>query len=233
MEELDLLTGLATTRSIRRIRPDPIPDDDLATILWHATRAPSGSNRQPVRFIVLRDGPNAVEAKRLLGTAFRDGWALKSSAEGYDARSGQEPTSRKARQARAMAHFVEHFEKIPVVVLACLVPHRPIDLYLGASVYPACHNLLLAARAIGYGGVITMWQAMVDGALRELLDIPKEAVLAATIPLGRPEGNHGPVRRRPLGDVVFEDGWGHRAVWAVDPPGTAFAGGPPQRPADT
>ena len=52
----DLLTGLATTRAIRRYRDEPIPEDDLAGILWHATRAPSGSNRQPFRFVVLRDG---------------------------------------------------------------------------------------------------------------------------------------------------------------------------------
>ena len=60
---MDLLDGLATTRAVRRYRPDPIPEADLATILWHATRAPSGSNRQPARFLVLRDGP-APPARR-------------------------------------------------------------------------------------------------------------------------------------------------------------------------
>ena len=62
-EPIGLLEGLATTRAIRRFRPDPIPDDDLATILWHASRAPTGSNRQSFRFLVLRDGPNARQAK--------------------------------------------------------------------------------------------------------------------------------------------------------------------------
>ena len=52
----DLLTGIATTRAIRRFAADPIPDDDLSTIMWHATRAPSGTNRQPTRFVVLREG---------------------------------------------------------------------------------------------------------------------------------------------------------------------------------
>ena len=64
---ISLLEGLATTRAIRRYTDDPIPEADLASILWHATRAPSGSNRQPFRFVVLRDGPAAVEAKALLG----------------------------------------------------------------------------------------------------------------------------------------------------------------------
>jgi len=225
---IDLLEGLATTRAIRRIRPDPIPDDDLATILWHATRAPSGSNRQPGRFLVLRDGPVAQEAKALLGGAFRAAWAEKASAERYDDGSGAVADSPKARQARAMAAFVDGFERIPVVVLACLVRYRSPTPTEGASVYPACQNLLLAARALGYGGVMTIWHALVEDELRALLGIPDGVAIAATIPLGRPEGSHGPVRRRPLADVVYDDRWEAPAVWAVDPPGTRFAGGPPR-----
>jgi hypothetical protein len=71
-----------------------------------------------------------------------------------------------------------------------------------------------------------MWHYFVEGQLRELLAIPDDVAIAATIALGRPEGGHGPVRRRPLGDVVFDDGWGESAAWAVDPAGTRFAGGP-------
>lgn len=224
---IDLLEGLATTRAIRRLRPDPVPDDDLATILWHATRAPSGSNRQIARFLVLRDGPAAVEAKAALGEAFRAGWAAKADAEGYRTGSGADPSSRKARQAAAMARFVERFEEIPVVVLALAVPHRAPGVTLGASVYPACQNLLLAARALGYGGVMTLWHGPVEAELRRILGIPDDVLIAAVIPLGRPEGGHGPVRRRPLGEVVFEDRWEGPAPWAVDPPGTRFAGGPP------
>jgi nitroreductase len=221
-----LLDGLATTRAIRRLRPDPIPDDDLAAILWHATRAPSGSNRQPVRYLVLRDGPRAGEAKALLGRSFRSSWADKVRADGYDRGSAADPTSPKARQAAAMQRFVDRFEEVPVVVLPCLRPHRTPDVTLGASVYPACQNLLLAARALGYGGVLTMWHAFVEAELRTLLGVPDDVLIAGCIPLGRPEGGHGPVRRRPLAEVVFEDAWGEAAPWAVDPPGTRFAGGP-------
>jgi hypothetical protein len=104
------------------------------------------------------------------------------------------------------------------------------DLQLGGSVYPACQNLLLAARALGYGGTMVMWQAFVEDELRALLAIPAEVALAATITLGRPVGHHGPVRRRPLGEVVFDGAWGEAAPWAVDPPDTRFtAAGPPRR----
>jgi len=226
--DVSLLEGIATTRAIRRFRPDPIPDDDLSTILWHATRAPTGSNRQPTRFVVLRSGPRAREAKELLGEAFRAGWAEKRQDDGYQEGSGVDRASPKARMAAAMQHFVDHFEDIPVVVLACLQlgHYRADQLSSGASVYPACQNLLLSARALGYGGVLTMWHYFVEGRLREVLMIPDDVAIAATIALGRPQGGHGPVRRRPIDEVVFDDGWGLAAEWAVDPPDTRFAGGP-------
>ncbi|MBK9178100.1 MAG: nitroreductase family protein [Acidimicrobiales bacterium] len=228
MGDVGLLEGIATTRAIRRFLPDPIPDADLAAMLFAATRAPSGSNRQPFRFVVLRDGPRAREAKTILGSAFRAAWAAKAVADGYGEGSGVDPASPKARAARAMQEFVDRFEETPVVVLACLVRHRAPNPLEGASVYPACQNLLLAARALGYGGVMTMWHGLVEAELRDLLAIPDGVGIAATIPLGRPVGGHGPVRRRPLAELVFDDAWGDVAAWAVDPPGTRFtSAGPP------
>ena len=227
----DLLTGMATTRAIRRIAPDPIPDDDLSTIMWHATRAPSGTNRQPARFIVLRDGPKAAEAKALLGEGFRVGWAEKSSSAGYESGSAVDTSTPKGRQRAAMQYFVDHFEEIPVVVLACLMRYREANAFEGSSVYPHCQNLLLAARALGYGGVITGWHGAVEDRLRSLLGIPEHTAIHATIPLGRPLGNHGPVRRLPVRDVVFDDAWGAPAPWAEDPEGTRHAGPPPNHKA--
>ncbi len=214
----ELLAGLASTRTIRRYTDEPIPEADLAEILWHATRAPSGSNRQPVRYLVLRDGPDAVAARALLGAAFRKGWAAKRRADGYDGGVTGEPHTPKERMAATMQHYVDHFEEVPVVVLVCLERYRAPHPSEGGSVYPACQNLLLAARALGYGGALTMWHGMVEAELRELLGIPDQVALSACITLGRPQGRHGPVRRRPLADVVFDDHWGISAPWAVDPP---------------
>jgi nitroreductase len=220
VEPVDLLTGLATTRAIRRYTDETIPDDDLAAIVWHASRAPSGSNRQPFRFLVLRDGPRARDAKALLGRSFRAGWAAKRAADGYTDATAADPDSPKARAAATMQHYVDHLEQVPVVVLVCLERYRDPSPYEGASVYPACQNLLLAARALGWGGALTMWHLAVEAELRELLEIPDGVVLSACITLGRPAGRHGPVRRRPIGDLVFDDGWGSAARWAVDPAGT-------------
>jgi nitroreductase len=222
-EPVGLLEGLATTRAIRRYRPEPIPDADLSRILWHATRAPSGSNRQPFRFLVLRDGPVAVQAKALLGRAFRAGWVAKQRTDGLGV--GDAPDSARGRAAAALQHYVEHFEEVPVVVLACLLRYRAANPYEGASIYPACQNLLLAARALGCGGVLTQWHLGVEDELRALCGIPDDVAISATITLGRPVGGHGPVRRRPLGELVFDDRWDAPASWAHDPPGTRFTGG--------
>jgi nitroreductase len=224
---VELLDGLCTTRAIRRFRDEPIPDDALSAMFFAATRAPTGSNRQPYRFLVLRDGPAAVEAKALLGRSFREQWAAKRAHDGYDAGSGAAADSPKARVASAMQQFVDRFERTPVVALACLVPWRGLDPTVGASVYPACQNLLLAARGLGYGGVLTMWHATVDADLRRTLAIPDDVFIAATVALGRPEGHHGPVRRRPVGELVFDDVWDHPAPWATEPPGTRHTGRPP------
>jgi nitroreductase len=229
-EPVDLLTGIATTRAIRRYRDDAVPDDVLAQILFAATRAPSGSNRQPFRFVVLRDGPNAVEAKRLIGEGARRIWGGKREADGYDRGSGAHENTPKARMARTMQHYVDHFEDAPVLVLPCLVRYREPVPTEGASIYPACQNLLLAARALGYGGVLTGFHVMVEAELRELLGIPDEAFMAATITIGKPVGGHGPVRRRPIADLVYEESWDNPASWAVDPPGTRHTSAGPPKP---
>lgn len=217
-----LLEGMATMRSVRRYRDEPFPEADLATILWHASRAPSGSNRQPFRFLVLRDGERAVRAKALLGATFRRGWERKEASDGLGRAGEADPSSPKARAAAAMQHFVDHVEQIPVIVLVCLVRYRDPTPYEGASLYPACQNLLLAARALGYGGALTMWHLGVEQELRDLLEIPDGVALSACITLGRPLGHHGPVRRRPLGQLVFDDRWDGAAAWAIDPPDTRF-----------
>ena len=208
-EPVGLLDGLASPRAIRRYTDASIPDDDLAAILWHAGRAPSGSNRQPFRFLVLRDGPNAQAAKGLLGDAFRSGWNAKREADGY----------RPSRFADSMQRYVDRFEQTPVVVLVCLERYRSPSPYEGASVYPACQNLLLAARALGYGGALTMWHLGVEAELRELLAIPDGVALSACITLGVPEGHHGPVKRKPLAEVAFDDAWGASADWMSEPAG--------------
>jgi nitroreductase len=229
-DSVGLLEGIVSTRAIRRYRDEPVSEAALRDMLFAATRAPSGSNRQPFRFIVLRDSETARAAKRILGDAARRVWGAKREADRYEEGSGEDAASPKARMARTMAHYTDHFEDAPVLVLACLARYRDPTPTEGASVYPACQNLLLAARALGYGGVMTGFQALAEPELRDLLELPEHVALSATITIGRPAGHHGPVRRRPMAELVYEDGWERAATWAVDPPGTKHtAAGPPKR----
>jgi nitroreductase len=123
-DTVGMLDGLTTTRAIRRYRDEPVPPEALRAILFAATRAPSGSNRQPFRFLVLTDGPNALAAKKLIGDGARRAWGTKREADSYDAGSGAVADSPKARLARTMQRFVDEFERVPVLILPCLVRYR-------------------------------------------------------------------------------------------------------------
>jgi nitroreductase len=227
-DSIGLLAGIVSTRAIRRYHDEPIPPAALRAMLFAATRAPSGSNRQPFRFLVLTDGEKAREAKRLIGDAARRIWSRKREHDRYDTGSGTEVNSPKTRTARTMQEYVDNFERVPALVLPCLVRYREPTPSEGASVYPAVQNLLLAARALGYGGAFTGFNFMVDAELRALFGLPDQVFLAGTVTLGRPMGKHGPVRRRPIAELVYEEDWQRPAPWAVDPPGTRFtSAGPP------
>ncbi|HVV38420.1 MAG TPA: nitroreductase family protein [Acidimicrobiales bacterium] len=219
-EPLSLYDGLVTTRAIRRYLPDDIPPDDLNAIMFAATRGPSGHNSQPFRFVVLRRTPEAAAARALLAKGFALSW------QGERQDPPADDTSRRARMARTMNAFVDSIEDAPVIVIACNRDrHGRTDITAGASVYPACQNLLLAARALGYGGVMTQWHHPVRDELARVLELPDGVLIAGVIPLGKPAGGHGPVRRRPLPELVYENTYEAPALWAVDPEGTRYTGG--------
>lgn len=196
--------------------------------MFAATRAPSGSNRQAFRFMVLTDSEKSKEAKKLVQRGARQLWADKQVADGYQSAAEVDSNSPKVRMARSMQEYVENFDTVPVLILAMLVRYRAPNPLEGASVYPACQNILLAARARGYGGVLTGFHSFVEPELRNLLEIPDDVFIAATITLGKPMGSHGPVRRVPMREVVFGDTWDEAATWAIDPPDTRFTGRPPR-----
>jgi nitroreductase len=123
-------------------------------------------------------------------------WRVKRQADGYD---------------------ILPPESVPVVAFACLVRYRAPTPTEGASVYPACQNLLLAGRAYGYDGVLTGFQAPVEAEWGRRIGIPSEVALCATIRIGWPVGRHGPVGRRPMADIVYGERWGTGASWAIDP----------------
>jgi nitroreductase len=212
---LGLVEALETTRSIRRYHLDEdIPESHIARMLFLATRAPNPGNLQKWRFVVLRR--DAVAVRKLLGDAYRDGWSEQRETYGFN-RLAAGDNSTRGRLARAMDEFVADFERIPLLILACAADADSSYLQGAPIILPACQNLLLGARSLGYGGVLTTWHRRVEQPLRATLNIPDGALIAAVITLGRPRGHFGPIRRKPLSGFVYDGSWGASAAWADEP----------------
>ena len=207
-QPVSLYEGLLTTRAIRRYRADRVPDEALRDILFAASRAPSGSNRQPFRFLVLTEGPNAGRAKALIASAARRIWSAKATGDGYDRGSGSEQGSPKARMAATMDRYVADFESVPVLILPCLVRYRPPAPTEGASVYPAVQNLLLAAGAVGLGSLLSTLSLVAGREFADLLALPENLIPLALIPLGYPARTLGPARRIPVAAKTYRDRFG-------------------------
>lgn len=215
MGEIGLFEAMRTTRAVRRLRSDPVPDEVLRRVIEAATWAPSGGNRQPWRIIAVRDG----EKKRRLRDLYVDTW--KPYARGQRQALEQlapEARTRGERALRAADHLAEHLHEAPVILVFCFNPHllAITDLNLGrpsvvggASIYPAVQNLLLACRAEGLGCTLTTLLCMFEAEIRPLLEIPEPWATCAFVPVGYPSGTgHGPVSRKGVEEMSYADRWG-------------------------
>lgn len=202
-DSIDVLEAIATTRSMRRLKPDPISDDILWQILEAATRAPSGSNQQNWSFIVVRDPSLKREIQRHYADVAR-GYFERDPQTAPGADGGD--VMRRVRSSAA--HLADHLHEAPVLVLCCIRGERSFS--LGSSIYPAAQNLMLAARAFGIGSTLTTFHLSREAEIKALLDIPDDVHTAALIPLGYPEGRWGQGPRRPVEEVVYLDRFGNR-----------------------
>lgn len=212
---IDVYEAMRTTRAVRRLRPDPIPDEVLRRVITAATWAASGGNRQPWRVIAVRD----PELKRRMGELYRGPWHryARSQRRALEALSA-ESRARGERTLRAADYLADHFHEAPVILVFCFNPELMMitDLALdrpsvvgGASVYPAVENALLACRAEGLGCVLTTLLCIAEGELRPMLELPEPWATCAFVPIGYPVGRgHGPVSRKPVADMAYLDRWG-------------------------
>jgi nitroreductase len=117
----------------------------------------------------------------------------------------------KRRLLESAHHLIEHALEVPVWILVCGRPVYPAAApstdWIAPAVYPAAQNVLLAARGLGLGATFTTWHMPSEAKVRELLRIPADARIAVTIPIGWPARKFGPVRRRPVADVVHWERW--------------------------
>ncbi len=203
---IDLLEIIRTTRSMRRLKPDPVPNELLRKILEAGTCAPSGGNMQRWRFLVIHD----PQVKQTVGALYRRAWD-EIVAPRY--RSGEPaPGTNRERFDRMLAaaeYLAHHIHEAPVWIVPCLQGASPTRT-AGSSIYPAVQNMLLAARALEFGATLTTLYLNFEKEAEAALGLPPDWHSYALIPIGYPTGRFGPVRRAALEDVVFEDRWGQR-----------------------
>ncbi len=199
-DRLDITLGDAifSLRAIRRIKPDPIPDADLNSILDAARQAPNGANRQPWHFVVLQ----AADVRNRFGELYRVAWWAKRNDEGFF-----KPEDIPDHYKLAMS-LADNIGEAPAIVLVCTTSPGGRE-----SVIPATQNLLLAARALGIGGTITSLHANVEDDVQKLLNLPNGVGVVYCIPLGYPKGRFGSVTRNPLKEIVSVDKWGSLPGW--------------------
>lgn len=200
----DLFEIIRTTRSMRRLKPDPVPNELVRKILAAGVCAPSGGNMQRWRFLVIRN----PKIKETVGALYKRAWD-EQVAPRY--RAGEPAPGmdrdRFLRLLDAAEYLAAHIHEAPVWIVPCLEGGTPTRTS-GSSIYPAVQNMLLAARALGLGATLTTLYLNFEKEVETVLGLPPDVHSYAILPIGYPVGRFGPVRRIALADVVYEDRWG-------------------------
>ena len=200
---MDVFEVINTTRAMRRLKPDPVPDELIWKVLEAAIRAPSGGNRQPWRFLVVTD----AEKKAKIGEWYLDGW--KKMYGPATAGTSMEGDSPFARTLRSADHLANNIKDVPVLVFPIVESGGVAGVSgAGANIFPAVQNLMLAARAEGLGTTLTTLHRTHEAETRELLGVPDGFETMAMIPMGWPKGKFGAGPRRPVEEVTYWDSWG-------------------------
>jgi nitroreductase len=192
-----------TTRAMRRLKPDPVPDELIVKILEAGIRAPNGGNNQTWHFLVVKDPEikKKVQAwyKKALDEIIGPRYASSAPPPGSD-------EERYHRQHMAVEYLTEHYHEAPVWIVACInhgesAPNRSS----GASVYPAVQNMILAIRALGLGTTLTTRHLFFEEETEKALGLPEGYHSYAILPVGYPMGKFGPVGRGSLDQFVSLD----------------------------
>ena len=199
----DVFDIIHTTRTMRRLKPDPVPDDMIVKILEAGIKAPNGGNNQTWHFVVVKDMAikKAVQViyKRAYDEIIGPKYGSSAPPPGSDA-------AKYHRQHKAVEYLTDHYHEAPVWIVACLnhgdgQPER----MSGASIYPAVQNMLLAARALGLGASLTTRHMFYAEEADKALELPSGYLSYAILPIGYPLGNFGPLGRGDLKQFVSFD----------------------------
>ncbi len=211
MSEIGLFDAIYSTRSIRRLKPDPIPRSVLEEILEAGVHAPSGSNFQNWAFLVVEE----ADDKRFIRDHYLEAYRELVRIGSIPAMDEIPPDRR--RMFDTAIHLAEHMDEVPVLLLAISGTDFPtyadtnnprsIVATLHASIYPAVQNILLAARALGVGATLTTLHYFFEEELKARFDIPEDKEIAGLVPMGYPLGKFGPTTRRPAKEITHWGRW--------------------------
>ncbi len=204
---MELTDAMRTTGTCRYFAPDPVPDEVLHAAFDAARFGPQGGNRQPVRWIVVRD----PATKQALADLYLPLW--KAYFDGIA--SGDVNVGALPKAVTDADTFAENLATVPAIVVACaeVAGLHPTDTELGrlsvvggGSIYPTVQNLCLALRDQGVASAFTTLLCITEPAVRKLLHIPDDFITAGHIAIGYPA--HGfPTRltRSPVEEIVFAE----------------------------
>ncbi len=201
-QEFSLQDAIYNCRAMRRIKTDEVPEEMLVQLIDAANQAPSGSNSQKARWVVVRDPAvkqQLAEQNRL-------------HAAPYIQPNLDNPASDKQkRMLDAVVWQMDHMHEIPALIVACFDYPEKVEglgIYRSAgSVWPGIQNLLLTARALGLGAAPTTLALRDQDAVRRILNLPETFAALCLIPVGYPIGKFGPVSRNPVSDIMRFDRW--------------------------
>jgi nitroreductase len=190
--DISLFEAIDTQRAIRHFAAQPVSDESISTILQSAVHAPNGGNRQPWHFLVVRDR----ESKMRLGQWYLKAWEAAVTGD-----------MRTEQPYRSGGDLGRNMPDTPVVILVC---QRTDSASTGSSIFPAVQNLLLAARGLGLGTVLTTLHTAYESEVKEYFGIPEDFETVAMIPIGYPSQGErfGRPRRRPLEEITSYERWG-------------------------
>ncbi len=207
---MELTEAMRTTGTCRYFREDPVPDEVLHAAFDAARFGPQGGNRQPVRWVVVRD----AERKQALADLYLPMW--RPYFAGLN--DGSVNANALPRTVLDADHFAENLARVPAILVLCaeLAGLHPTDTELGrlsvvggASIYPTMQNVCLALRDQGVASAVTTLLCHQEPQVRELLGVPDEFITAAHVAVGYPErGFPSRLTRSPVEDVVSLERFG-------------------------
>ena len=203
----DIWEVMFTQRAIRYWVEEPVSRELIERVIEAASKAPSGSNHQPWMFVVADRDPVKTSLAEALRDYYEEG-PLKTLVE-----SSQKTEDSSQRLMMSGAeNFFTNLRTAPAIIIPCLYklssPTSEMNtLIAGSSIYLAVQNMLLAARALGLGTLMTTSHSLIEEVIRDVCKIPDDAQPAALIPIGFPAVKFGPTKRKPVRDIIAWNQW--------------------------